>query len=171
MLWYSLLLPHSWYKLCSYWITFDCDDVGIFCCDEFTGWIIEELWCNSEQTFLSLKCLDWFFDSPSCILIGPGGLSPGLEMPGPKANHPSISDNEVLNEWSYTSSSLNAFMTCTETPLPLRVGSMLTDTSVTFYQSARCNIPEGLNFHQHYCQNHRLCKKELYCIQMAVLAR
>ena len=52
---------------------------------------------------------------PAASSVGVGGLSPGLKIPGPKAKHPSASGNEVLNEWSYTSSSPYAFMTCTFT--------------------------------------------------------
>jgi len=46
---------------------FDCDDVGIVCCDDIIGWIMEESWRNSQQTSLFLKCLDWFWDAPSHI--------------------------------------------------------------------------------------------------------
>ena len=62
---------------------------------------------------------------PAPYSVGAGGLSPGLKMPGPKVYHPSASGNEFLNEWSYTWSSLYAFMTCTETLLPLDMDSVL----------------------------------------------
>ena len=68
LLWKNLLLPHSSYKLCFYCGNFDRDDVGIVCCDEIIGWIIEQSRCNSQQqqeTFLSLKHLDYFWDAPS----------------------------------------------------------------------------------------------------------
>jgi hypothetical protein len=68
-----------------------------------------------------------FRTHPSAFLIraGGGGLSPGLKLPFHKANQPSLSGNEVLNEWSYSSTYPYAFMTCTETLLHLDVGSML----------------------------------------------
>jgi len=62
---------------------------------------------------------------PAAPLVGAMGLSPGLKMPGHKADLPAPFGSEILNEWSYTSSSPYAFMTCTETTLPLDVGSML----------------------------------------------
>ena len=30
-------------------VTFDRDDVGIVCCDEIIGWIIEQSRCNFQQ--------------------------------------------------------------------------------------------------------------------------
>ena len=102
------------------------------CWDEAIGCIIEQCRYNSQQTFLSLKYLDWFWDASSGIFNWCWGSSPVLKMPGHKACHPTASSSEVLKEWSYTSNTPYSLMTHQETHLPVDWAACCTETSVTF---------------------------------------
>ena len=53
-----------------------------------------------------------------------GVPSMGVQQPQPEADHSSAPDNQVKNEWSYTSTPLYAFMVRKDTDMSLHFGSI-----------------------------------------------
>jgi hypothetical protein len=88
--------------------------------NETTGWTLQKFWfdsCQRQEIFL--------FYTSFRLALGPTypeGCFPRVkQQPGHEAGHSLPSNNEIKNEWRYTSTPIYASMACTETAWPLFV--------------------------------------------------
>lgn len=73
------------------------------------------------ETFLFSEHPEWPWYPPSLCSVGTRDSALGLKQAACEADHSPTSSAKVRNEWSYTTTTLYAFMTCAGTTLPLPI--------------------------------------------------
>jgi len=104
------------------WLGGEDENKCVACCIQATGQTVLSSNHSRGKKFVSSpERPDWFWSPSSLLWNVYVGFCQAIKRPGREVNHPPPSRAKVENEWSYTSTPLNAFMVQTGRNLYIEV--------------------------------------------------